>query len=92
MSGKWNIFELANGHLSCENISLGSQDIDKIEEIIEKHFGAGILRRRKIYVSYDCWSGVYIMPVWYGVSEEIRSDSDEFVKEIYEFLKASEKQ
>lgn len=77
--------------MSCENSSLEASDINKIEEIIENRFGAGILRRRKILLSWDCWSGVFIMHMPLpSLSEESMSESDEFIKEIYEFLKNSE--
>lgn len=88
MNVKWKLFKIANGHLSCENLDLESTDIEEVEYIIENHFGAGILRRREILVSWDCWSGVFIMSS--SLSEEGMSEGDEFVKEIYEFLNGSE--
>ena len=88
MKGKWNLVRISSGHLSCENASLESRDIVKVEEIIEEHFGVGILNRKNILVYWDWCAGVYIMPNILG--EASMSKGDKFVKEIYEFLKNSE--
>ncbi len=88
MQGEWKLFKTASGHLSCENYSLKSRDIENVEKVIEQHFGTGILSRMNILVYWDWYSGVYIMPNVLG--EKSMSRGDKFVKEIYEFLKSTE--
>ena len=77
----WELHTIANGHLSCENSNLLPDDIDVIEQILRPKF-VDIMKKEDIMVSYDNWSGVFIMQ---NVGMKTGS-SDTVIKEIYEFL------
>ena len=77
----WELYTIANGHLSCENFELDSGDIDKIEEILKPEF-ENVMKSEHIIVAYDNWSGVFIMQ-----SPGFKTGhADEVIRKIYEFL------
>ena len=77
----WELRTIANGHLSCENDKLLPNDIDRIKKVLKPKF-MDIMKKEHIMVSYDNWSGVFIMQ-----SVGIKTGSaDIVIKEIYEFL------
>ena len=82
----WELHRISNGKLSCENYSLeSSDDIEKVRSCIQQKFG-DILKEEGIIVSWDNWSGTYIMQM-----PGMDTDSSELViKEIYEFLSGEE--
>lgn len=77
----WELATIADGSLSCENINLGSDDIRKIEEILKPGFSEK-MKKYHVYISYDNWSGVYIMHLPGLKSRK----GDALIKEIYAFL------
>ena len=77
----WKLVTNADGSLSCENINLGSDDIRKIEEILKPGFSEK-MKKYHVYISYDNWSGVYIMHLPGFKSRK----GDALIKEIYAFL------
>ena len=77
----WELVTNADGSLSCENINLGSDDIRKIEEILKPGFSEK-MKKYHVYISYDNWSGVYIMHLPGLKSRK----GDALIKEIYAFL------
>lgn len=81
----WELHTIANGKLSCENFNLESDSIDGVERILQQEFGSTI-KEENIMVSWDNWSGIFIMQA-VGVNT---SSSDAVIKEIYEFLENSD--
>lgn len=81
----WELHTIANGHFSCENSNLLDNDIDRVEQLLQSKF-ADIMKKEHITVSYDNWSGVYIMQN-IGIKTGL---SDTIIKEIYEFLTNSD--
>lgn len=79
----WILTTITEGHLSCENLKLESAEIRNIEAILEKKFG-NQLKRHGIIVSYDCWSGVFIMPFYKDA--ECYAAADSLIKQIYDYL------
>ncbi len=77
----WKLDTIANKHLSCENYNLKPGHIDRIEQILQPEFGDK-MKKEHIEVSYDNWSGVFIMQMP-GFNTD---SSDDVIKEIYEFL------
>ncbi len=76
----WELQILANGHLSCDNFDLSSDDADKVEKYISSEFGQ-LMKNEKIMVGYDNWSGVFIMQM-----PNFNTDtSDRVIKSIYDF-------
>lgn len=75
---KWQLVKIANGHLSCDNLSKEAADIDAVEKQIEEKFGAGSLRENNIHTGWDNWSGIFIM--------SNNNSGDNFVKNIYEYF------
>ena len=80
-SNKWELTKIANGHLSCENSELDDSSIDEIERIILNKFG-NIIKEENITVSYDNWSGIFIMQI--GANTH---SSDLLIKKIYDYLR-----
>lgn len=80
-SNNWELIKIANGHLSCENPKLDASSIDEIERNIQNKFGS-IIKEEHIIVSYDNWSGVYIMQI----GTNTHSD-DILIKKIYDYLR-----
>ena len=78
----WKLSVIANGSLSVNNDSLNSDDIDRIEELLRPDFETR-MKKAHVFVSYDCWSGVFIMHLAGSESKK----EDELIKEIYSFLK-----
>ncbi|MBR3636077.1 MAG: hypothetical protein IKN47_07760 [Lachnospiraceae bacterium] len=78
----WRLSVIANGSLSVNNDSLESDDIDRIEELLRPDFEPR-MKEAHVFVSYDNWSGVFIMYLPGFKSKE----ADELIKEIYAFLK-----
>lgn len=77
----WELCTLANGHLSCDNFNLTADDIDRVEELLRPKYGK-IMKKEHIMVSYDNWSGIFIMQM-----PGCKTDtSDDIINEIYAFL------
>ena len=81
----WELHTISNGKLSCENFNLESAtDIDRVRSSIQQKFG-NIIKEEGIIVSWDNWSGTFIMQM-----PGMNTDSSDFViREIYEFLASS---
>ena len=77
----WKLHKIANGHLSCDNFDLSPDDIDRIERMLRPRFGRS-MKKENIWVSYDNWSGVFIMQMP-GMNTD---SSDEVIRKIYGFL------
>ena len=77
----WELHTVANGSLSCENSKLDSNDIDVVEKMIMLEFGER-MKKEHVFISWDCWSGVFIMALP-GLNTDT---SDKLIKEIYERL------
>lgn len=77
----WELFRISDKSLSCENSKLNEDDIDHIEKILKPEFGDR-MKKETVFVSYDNWSGVFIM----SMAKSKTKDSDELIKEIFEFL------
>ena len=78
----WELHRIADGNLSCENFSLNCDDIDRIERTLKPVFGER-MKKAHIMVSYDNWSGVYIMHMPGTRTKE----AERLIGEIYDFLK-----
>ena len=81
----WELSTIANGHLSCDNSVLTAEDIDRVEKLLMPEYGE-IMEKEHIIVSYDNWSGVFIMQM-NGFSTD---SSDEIIKEIFVYLSDSD--
>ena len=77
----WELCKLTDGSLSCENSKLDENDVSAIEETIQSKFGVRI-KKDNVFVSYDNWSGIYIM----AIPGKTTQNSDKLIKEIFEFL------
>ena len=77
----WELHTVANGSLSCENSKLDSNDIDVVEKMILPEFGER-MKKEHVFISWDCWSGVFIMALP-GLNTD---NSDKLIKEIFERL------
>ena len=77
----WELHRINDGSLSCENPKLGSDDIDGIEKILMPKFGEW-MEKERVFVSYDNWSGVFIM----HMPKLKTQNSDELISQIFEFL------
>ena len=77
----WELHEIADGSLSCENPKLTDNDISEVEAIVRAKFGER-LDKEDVFVSYDNWSGVFIMQL----PGKKNHKSDELIKEIYEWM------
>ena len=82
----WELHRISNGKLSCESYSLeSSDDIEMVRNRIQQKFGH-VINEEGIIVSWDNWSGTYIMQM-----PEMDTDSSELVIiEIYKFLSGEE--
>ena len=78
----WELHRIADRSLSCENFSLNCDDIDRIESILKPVFGKR-MEKARVLVSYDNWSGVYIMEMPGNKTKE----AEMLIKDIYDFLK-----
>lgn len=81
----WELNRIANGHLSCDNFTLKTDDIDRVEKLLRPKYGE-IMEKENIIVNYDNWSGVFIMQMP-GFSTD---SSDDVINEIYDFLSKSD--
>ena len=77
----WELHTIADGSLSCDNFQLDSNDIDEVERLLTAKFGKR-MKEDKVFVSYDNWSGVFIMHIPGTKSP----GSDELIRKIYGFL------
>ena len=77
----WELHTVANGSLSCENSKLDSKDIDVVEKMILPEFGER-MKKEHVFISWDCWSGVFIM----ALPGSNTDNSDKLIKEIFERL------
>lgn len=81
----WELCTISNDKLSCDNFNLEATDIDRVESSILQKFGS-IIKEEGIMVSWDNWSGIFIMQM-----PGINTDSSDFlIREIYEFLANSD--
>ena len=85
-SNGWELKVLADGSLSCDNFNLGCDDIDTVYCVLKKQFEKR-MKKAHIYVSYDNWSGVFIMHIPGFKSPK----GDELIREIYAFLSKENK-
>ncbi|MBQ8982670.1 MAG: hypothetical protein IJ079_03700 [Lachnospiraceae bacterium] len=77
----WELRTIARGSLSCENYKYNSEEIDRIEQMLKSRFD-NQMKEEHIMVSYDNWSGVFIMQI-----PGFQSDSsDDIMKLIFAFL------
>lgn len=83
----WELTTSANGHLSCDNFNKDSSDIDEIERLLKEKFGNQI-KEEHIIISYDCWSGIFIM---LNAGFDNYESSDKLISNIYEYLIEMEK-
>ena len=77
----WELHVIADGSLSCENPKLTDNDISEVVSIVRAKFGER-LDKEDVFVSYDNWSGVYLM----AIPGKSTQKSDKLIKDIYEFL------
>ncbi len=79
----WELHTISNGKLSCEKFDLDASktDIDRIENDIRQKFGS-IIAEERIMVSWDNWSGIFIMQM----PGMLTDSSDVVIREIYKFL------
>lgn len=83
MKNNWKIYISANGELSIENASKSEIDIENIENNLKQRF-ADRLRVEHIMISWDCWSGIFIMQ---NVGFEYTKSTELLLQEIYDFLR-----
>lgn len=83
----WELHTITNGKLSCEKFDLEAtaEDIDRVQSTIEQKFRS-IIKEEGIIVSWDNWSGIFIMQM----SGMNTTSSNDLIKEIYEFLAESD--
>ncbi len=79
----WELHTIADGSLSCENFWLSDNDIASVEKIILPEFGQR-MEKEHVFISWDNWSGVFIMHLSHPVKHT--ADSDKLIKEIYDRL------
>lgn len=79
----WQLHTIRNGKLSCEkfNLNATTTEIERVKSSIQQKFGK-IIDEEGILVSWDNWSGIFIMQMP-GMNT---ASSDALIKEIYEFL------
>lgn len=79
----WELHTINNGKLSCEKFDLDASisDIDRVESYIRQKFGNKI-DEEGIMVSWDNWSGIFIMQMP-GMNTD---SSNAIIREIYKFL------
>ncbi|MBR4915163.1 MAG: hypothetical protein IKZ42_07795 [Clostridiales bacterium] len=77
----WELHTVADGSLSCDNFKLSSDDIEIVEEMIMSEFGER-MKKEHVFISWDCWSGVFIM----ALPGSNTDNSDKLIKEIFERL------
>lgn len=79
----WELHTIANGKLSCDKFDLDATaaDINRVESNIRQKFG-DVIDEEGIMVSWDNWSGIFIMQMP-GMNTE---SSDAVIREIYKFL------
>lgn len=82
----WKLEKIADGNLSCDNFELDSSRIKDIEETLIKAFGKQI-KQEKIFISWDCWSGIFIMLI--PGCDNFES-SNKVIEKIYECLISTE--
>lgn len=78
----WELIRIANGSLSCENSDLDTDDIRRVEEKLKPRFKKA-MQEYNVFVSYDNWSGVFIMQMP-GFEDP---KADRLMEDIYAFLK-----
>ena len=79
----WELHTIGNGKLSCEkfNLDVTTTEIERVKSSIQQKFGK-IIDEEGIMVSWDNWSGIFIMQMP-GMNTD---SSDVLIKEIYKFL------
>lgn len=79
----WELHTISNGKLSCEkfNLDATTTEIERVKSSIRQKFGE-IIDEEGILVSWDNWSGIFIMQM----PDMNTASSDALIKEIYEFL------
>lgn len=81
MKSEWKLNTMANGHLSCDNFNLQPDAIDHINNILKPDFET-LMKKEKVIIGYDNWSGVFIMQM-----PGFQTDtSDDLIKNIHSFL------
>jgi hypothetical protein len=85
-SNGWELKVLADGSLSCDNFNLGCDDIDTVYCTLRKQFEKR-MKKAHIHVSFDNWSGVFIMHIPGFYSQK----GDDLIREIYAFLSNEDK-
>ncbi len=84
-SSGWELHKIADGSLSCENFGLSADDIDTIKLLLKPKFEKS-MQNLNIMVSFDNWSGVFIMhfPRYHTKSSDI------LIEKIYDYLSTRE--
>lgn len=77
----WELHTIKNGRLSCEHFNLTPNDVGRIEKILQLEFENSI-KNEHIMISYDNWSGVFIMQMPGAKTYS----SDDVIQKIYDFL------
>ena len=77
----WKLIRIANGCLSCENSDLDTDDIRRVEEKLKPRYKKA-MQEYNVFVSYDNWSGVFIMQMP-GFEYP---KADRLIEDIYAFL------
>ena len=77
----WELHTISDGSLSCENSKLDSDDIANVEKMILPEYGER-MKKEHVFVSWDNWSGVFIM----HIPGKQTNNSDKLIKEIYKRL------
>ena len=86
MGKGWELITVGNGKISCDNFDKDCSDIDEIKRLLKSRFGNQI-EEEHIMISYDCWSGVFIM---LNVGFHNVESSNKLIGNIYEYLKGIE--
>lgn len=79
----WELHTISNGKLSCEKFDLDAtkKDIDRVKSYIRQKFG-NIIDEEGIMVSWDNWSGIFIMQM----PGKNTDSAAGVIREIYKFL------
>lgn len=78
----WILQKIANGNMSCENSDLDSLQIEEVEKLLINEFGEKI-EDEHILISWDCWSGIYIM---LNPGFDNYESSNSLIERIYQLL------
>lgn len=90
----WKMYDISNGHKTCDNLDKSSDEIFDVIKLLEKKFKItdiespivgldttiveGRVNNEKIIFGWDIWSGIFIMSK--------TNDGDKIIEEIYLFL------